>query len=219
MKRVDQDRIHAYLQGFLLEKDPFLIQLREKSLEEHIPIIDDDVKSFLDVFLKTGNFTKMLEVGTATGYSSICFAKANTKLKIDTIEKDQDRYKQALGNIKEAGVRDRIHCFNADIYDVFESLPDQSYDVIFLDGAKGQYVKMLPHLTRLLVPGGILLSDNILFKGHVALDEEINRRKRTIIRRLRSYIEELTNDVYYETTLLPIGDGLAISRKKEVFQS
>jgi len=219
MKRVDQEQIHTYLQGFLLEKDPFITQLREKSLEDHIPIIDDDVKHFLDVFLKTGNFTRMLEIGTATGYSSICFAKANAKLKIDTIEKDQDRYKQALDNIKQAGVQDRIRCFNADIYDVFESLSDQSYDVIFLDGAKGQYVKMLPHLTRLLLPGGILLSDNILFKGHVALDEEINRRKRTIIRRLRSYIEELTNDVYYETTLLPIGDGLAISRKKEVFQS
>jgi predicted O-methyltransferase YrrM len=157
---------------------------------------------------------RILEVGTAIGYSAILFSRFLAKDgRIDTIDRHERMIEKAKENIKKAGLDNIINIIMGDAMEVLACL-DKKYDMIFLDAAKGQYPEFLPHCLRMLENGGLLVSDNVLYKGMIASDDLVVRRKITIVKRLRSYLDSICNMDELETSIIPIGDGVALSYKK-----
>ena len=190
-----------------------LQKIKEKALEEHVPIIMDDTLEVVDKILKELKPKKILEIGTAVGYSAMCFSKYLIDGgKIDTIERDEQRVKEARENIIKVGVEDKINIYEGDAVEILPTLDDK-YDMVFIDAAKGKYPFFLKEALRMLNKNGIILADNILYKGYVMSDYN-KHKQRTAVRNLREYIAEVTGNPNLETEILEVGDGLAISRLK-----
>ena len=190
-----------------------LEKIKQKALENHIPIIMDDTLQVIDKLLKENKPNKILEIGAAVGYSAICFSEyLNEGGKIDTIERDHKRVIEAKENIIKADVEDKINIFEGDAVDILPSFDDK-YDVVFIDAAKGKYPFFLEQAKRMLNEKGIILADNILYKGYVLSDYN-KHKQRTAVRNLREYIKLTTEDPNFETEILEVGDGLAISKLK-----
>ena len=154
---------------------------------------------------------KILEIGTAVGYSAICFSEyLQENGKIDTIERDTERVKEARENIKKAEVEDKINIYEGDAVEILPTLNDE-YDVVFIDAAKGKYPFFLNQALRMIRQGGVIIADNVLYKGYVMSDYN-KHKQRTAVRNLREYIAEITNNAKLETEILEVGDGLAISK-------
>lgn len=191
-----------------------LQKIKEKAIEEYIPIIMDDTLEVIDRILKNNKPTKILEIGTAVGYSAMCFTKYLADGgKIDTIERDKDRIKEAKININNVGVEDKINILEGDAVEILPTLND-TYDMIFIDAAKGKYPFFLKESLRMLSKEGIIFADNILYKGYVMSDYN-KHKQRTAVRNLREYIAEVTNNPELETEILEVGDGLAITKFKK----
>ena len=209
------DYINSYIRKTIKGSTGLLLELEEYAREHNVPVIQPEVAKLL---LVIGSILKpryILEAGTAIGYSSILLSSVLADGgRIDTIDSYQPMIEQAKANIKRAGLSDRINIIESDVEDVFKNL-DREYDMIFLDAAKGQYLGLLPECLRLLRKGGVLISDNVLYKGMVANDELVVRRKKTIVQRLRKYLDEICSSDLLETSIIPIGDGVAVSWKKE----
>ncbi len=189
-----------------------LKKIKEKALEEHIPILMDETLAVMDKILKEKKSEKILEIGTAVGYSAICFSEYICENgRIDTIEREEERVKQALENIKKAEVEEKIHILQGDAVEILPTLKEK-YDVVFIDAAKGKYPFFLEQALRLLKEDGIIFADNILYKGYV-MGEYHKHKQRTAVRNLREYIKEVTDNPGLNTQILEVGDGLAISRK------
>ena len=189
-----------------------LEKIKQKALEEHIPIIMDDTLEVVDEILTKLKPTKILEIGTAVGYSAMCFSEYLSQGgKIDTIERDEERILQAKENIKRVGVEEKINIYEGDAVEILPTLKDK-YDMIFIDAAKGKYPFFLKEALRMLNENGIILADNILYKGYVMSDYN-KHKQRTAVRNLRQYIHEVTNNSNLETKILEVGDGLAITKK------
>lgn len=187
--------------------------IKQKALEERIPILMDDTLETIDKILLKRDVTRLLEIGTAVGYSAICFTKyLNEKGIIDTIERDVERIEQAKVNIKKAEVEEKINIIEGDAVEILPTLKEK-YDVIFIDAAKGKYPFFLEQALRMLKEEGIILADNILYKGYVMSDYN-KHKQRTAVRNLREYIKEVEENPELETQILEVGDGLAISKKK-----
>ena len=187
--------------------------IKKKVLEEHIPIIMDDTLEVIDKYLKELKPTKILEIGTAVGYSAMCFSEyLQTGGRIDTIERDEERIKEAKINIKNVGVEDKIKIYEGDAVEILPTL-NEKYDMIFIDAAKGKYPFFLKESIRMLNENGIIFADNILYKGYVMSDYN-KHKQRTAVRNLREYIKEVTENPNLETEILEVGDGLAISKNK-----
>ncbi len=190
-----------------------LLKIKEKALEEHIPIIMDDTLEVIDNILKELKPKRILEIGTAVGYSAICFTKFLAEDGIiDTIEREHERVIEAKENIKKAEVEDKIHIFEGDAVEILPTFQDK-YDVVFIDAAKGKYPFFLSQALRMLEKNGIILADNILYKGYVMSDYN-KHKQRTAVTNLRKYIKETTENPLLETKILEVGDGLAISKLK-----
>ena len=186
--------------------------IKKKALEEHIPIIMDDTLEVIYEIISKTKPTKILEIGTAVGYSAMCFSKyLKENGKIDTIERDEERIKEARKNIKKVGVEDKINIIEGDAVEILPTLHDK-YDMIFIDAAKGKYPFFLKESLRMLSDDGIIFADNILYKGYVMSDYN-KHKQRTAVRNLREYISEVTNNENLKTQILEVGDGLAITRK------
>ena len=190
-----------------------LKKIKEKALEEHIPIIMDDTLEVIEKYLKENKPHKILEIGTAVGYSAICFTEILAEDgQIDTIERDTERVKEAKENIKKAEVENKINIYEGDAVEILPTLKNK-YDVIFIDAAKGKYPFFLKEALRMLNKNGIIFADNILYKGYVMSDYN-KHKQRTAVRNLREYIKEVNENPELETEILEVGDGLAISKKK-----
>ena len=190
-----------------------VINIKKKALEDHIPIIMDDTLEVIEKYLIDLKPKRILEIGTAVGYSAICFSKFLAEDgAIDTIERDEERIKEAKINIKNMNLEDKIHIYEGDAVEVLPNLQEK-YDAVFIDAAKGKYPFFLKESLRMLNNNGIIFADNILYKGYVMSDYN-KHKQRTAVRNLREYIAEITQNPDLETEILEVGDGLAISRKK-----
>ena len=190
-----------------------LKKIKEKALEDHIPIIMDDTLEVIENYLKEKNVKRILEIGTAVGYSAICFTKVLSEDGIiDTIERDEERVKQAKINIEKAEVKDKINIYDGDALEILPTL-NEKYDVVFIDAAKGKYPFFLKEALRMIKENGVIFADNILYKGYVMSDYN-KHKQRTAVRNLREYIKEVSENPNLDTEILEVGDGLAISRLK-----
>jgi len=190
-----------------------LCNIKKKALEDKVPIIMDDTLEVIAKILGEIKPTKILEIGTAVGYSAICFSEyLQEDGKIDTIERDIERVKEARKNIKKAEVEEKINIYEGDAVEILPTLDDK-YDVVFIDAAKGKYPFFLSQALRMIKPGGVIIADNVLYKGYVMSDYN-KHKQRTAVRNLREYIAEITNNENLETEILEVGDGLAISKIK-----
>lgn len=188
-----------------------LEKIKKKALGEHIPIIMDDTLEVISKYLKELKPKRILEIGTAIGYSAICFSEfLSENGVIDTIERDTERIKEAKENKKKAEVSDKINIYEGDAVEILPTL-NEKYDVVFIDAAKGKYPFFLNEALRMLAENGIIFADNILYKGYVMSDYN-KHKQRTAVTNLRKYIKETTENPNLETEILEVGDGLAISK-------
>ena len=191
-----------------------LDKIKKIALEEHIPIIMDDTLEYIYKLYGSKKINSILEIGTAVGYSAICFTNIlNDNGEIDTIERDEERIKEALLNIKKAEVEKNINIISGDAVEILPNI-SKKYDMIFIDAAKGKYPFFLNQALRMLNKEGIILADNILYKGYVMSDYN-KHKQRTAVRNLREYIKEVTENPNLETEILEVGDGLAVTTLKK----
>ena len=187
--------------------------IKQKALEEHIPIVMDDTLEVIKEILLKEKPKRILELGTATGYSSICFSNIlENNVNIDTIELDEERANEAKENIKELELNN-INVIIGNAVDILPTLTEK-YDMFFIDAAKGKYPIFLKEALRLSKKGSVILADNILYKGYV-MSSYNKHKQRTAVRNLREYIKEANENNNLETKILDVGDGLAISKVKE----
>ena len=204
---------------FIDSMDPgnteFLTQLEKYSTETNVPIIRPSMQSLLKLLLQMQQPKNILEVGCAIGFSALLMSEYGPKdCHITTIEKYEKRIPIARENFKQAGKEDKITLLEGDAVEILQRL-EGSYDFIFMDAAKGQYIHFLPEIMRLLSKGGILISDNVLQDGEIIESRfAVTRRNRTIHSRMREYLYTLKNHPQLVTSILPVGDGVTISVKK-----
>lgn len=211
-----EERMRTYINSLDMGNTPFLEELEKTALEGRVPIIRKEMQSFLKVLLAANRPAKVLEVGTAVGFSTLLMCEYGpSDMKITTIENYEKRIPIARENFKKAGRESQIELITGDAGEILAKL-DETYDLIFMDAAKGQYIHWLPDVLRLMHAGSILVSDNVLQEGDLIESHYlVERRNRTIYKRMREYLYELKHDPRLETSILPLGDGVAVSVKKE----
>ena len=188
-----------------------LEKIKQKALQEHIPIIMDETLEVIEKYSKENPPKKILEIGAAVGYSAMCFSEFLAEGgKIDTIEREEERIAEAKENFKKVGVQDVITLYEGDAVEILPTLKDK-YDMVFIDAAKGKYPFFLNQALHKLNPQGIIFADNILYKGYVMSDYN-KHKQRTAVRNLREYIKEVTENENLDTEILEVGDGLAVSK-------
>lgn len=207
--------IEDYIRGLLPEETAFLSRLRMIAETNHVPIIFPEVRNYLEILIETRQIKRIFEIGTAVGYSAGVFAQAMGKSgQVVTVERDERMIVQAKENIQKMGYENRITIIEGDAQEAAASMTG-TFDMVFLDGGKGHYIHLLEDCIRLLKPGGCIVSDNVLYKGMIATNELVIRRKITIVKRMRNYLNAITHDERLMTTVLPLGDGLAVSYLKD----
>lgn len=194
-----------------MEKEKILLNIKEEALKNHVPIIEDDSLEYIANILKEKKPNKILEIGTAVGYSAINFSKylVGEGAKVLTIEIKEQMYEKALENISLMGLQDKIDVVNADATKYLKNINEQ-FDVVFIDAAKGQYLVFLEEAIRLCKIGGIIIADNMLYRGRTLSDYN-EHKHRTATNRLREYLVQMKEDKRLDSTLIKVGDGLAIS--------
>lgn len=208
------DYLDKYLNNLQTLCDGELGNIQKTAYENDIPIIPNDVVKLLGFILSVKKPKRILEIGCAVGFSSSFMSQfINQEGSITTIDRFDVMIKQAKENFKKLGVEDKINLIEGDAKDILPTLNEQ-YDLIFMDAGKGQYINILPHCYRLLKVGGILIADDILQNGTVALDtSQIVRRQRTIHHRLKDFLWEITHNPALQTSILTVGDGVALCHK------
>ena len=204
--------ITEYLREIIPPSDGILAELEEYAAKNSVPIVQPETAQLLKTLVKIINPKRILEVGCAIGYSAILMA-SESQASITTLECDENMVNIARENIKKAGMESRIYVINKDAREYFETLSGE-YDMIFLDGPKAHYIYMLNDCIRLLKEGGILVADNVLYKGMTADEEHVVRRKITIVKRLKHFIAAQMQRPELSAVLLPLGDGVTVAVKK-----
>ena len=190
-----------------------ILEMEQYAAEYNVPIIEKESIAFIMKFIKTNNIKDILEIGSAIGYSSILMATVSDALKITTIERDETRYMECLKNVKKCGMQDKIDVVCQDALEV--NLSGVAYDLIFIDAAKGQYTKFFEKYKYFLKPGGVIISDNLKFHGHVGNRNNIaSRNLKQLVGKIENYIDFLKNNEEFETKFYDVGDGLSVSIRK-----
>ncbi len=210
---INYPHIVEYLNNTLRPSEGILRELEIYAKENTVPIIQKEVQSFLSMLMKYKTPTSVVELGTAIGYSSILFASLIPEDgKIISLEREKDYYDIAISNIKKAGMEHKIKLILGDAFDTVKTL-NGSYDMIFMDANKSMYRYYFDTLFPYLKKGGILVCDNILYKGMVSCDELAPRKQNTIISNIREFLDYICNHSELETSIIPIGDGVSVSVK------
>lgn len=192
--------------------DRIIEEIKRRALDDSVPIIEDDGLDFMVQFIENEHIKSILEIGTAVGYSSICFCKDNDDVTVVSIEKDEDRYRQAVENIRAVGLEDRITVINADARE-YEA--EGMFDLIFLDGPKAHNAELMARYEKNLKAGGYFAIDDVYFHGYVDNPAPIRtRRMRAMVRKMTAFQNELMNDPRYETTYIRTGDGILLAKKR-----
>ena len=209
------DRMTTYINSLAEANSPFLEELERQAKTTLVPIIRREMQSFLKVMLAIKQPTRILEVGTAVGFSALLMCEnAPANCHITTIENYAKRIPIARANFSKAGREEQITLLEGDATEVLRELAGP-FDFIFMDAAKGQYINFLPEILRLMDSGAVLISDNVLQDGDIIESHfAIERRNRTIHKRMREYLYELKHHEQLITSIVPLGDGLTISVKK-----
>ena len=190
-----------------------ILEMEQYAAEYNVPIIEKESIAFIMKFIKTNNIKDILEIGSAIGYSSILMATVSDEVKITTIERDETRYMECLKNVKKCGMQDKIDVVCQDALEV--NLSGVAYDLIFIDAAKGQYTKFFEKYKYFLKPGGVIISDNLKFHGHVGNRNNIaSRNLKQLVGKIENYIDFLKNNEEFETKFYDVGDGLSVSIRK-----
>lgn len=210
-----EERIRDYLYSLEPDEGQLCEAIAREALERNIPVIKKETKALLKTLLVAKQPRAILEVGTAVGYSALLMAQVMPEdCRITTIEKYEPRIAEAKENFARAGVADRVTLLEGDAGDILRQL-EGSYDFIFMDGAKGQYLNWLPDILRLMPGGGILFSDNVLQDGDVVQSRYgVERRDRTIHGRMREYLYQIKHMDQLESAVIPVGDGVAVSVRR-----
>lgn len=209
------EELQDYLSQFIPESPVWAAELEAQAKSDHVPIMDRLSMQLVMQLIRLHQPRRILEIGTAIGYSALRMLEANPNASIVSIELDKERYQQAVQNIKKLKKDSQIKVMHGDALEIVPALATagEVFDCIFIDAAKGQYQRFFEAAHPMLVKGGMLLSDNVLFRGYVANPELENKRFKTVIQRLRAYNNQLFNHPAYTSTIIPIGDGVAISYK------
>ena len=209
------ERLVTYINSLDTGNTEILDQIEKEAIAAYVPIIRKEMQSFLKLLLAMQKPMRILEVGTAVGFSAILMAQyAPADCKIVTIENYEKRIPVAKENFKRAGKDEQITLLEGDAMQILPTLSGE-FDMIFMDAAKGQYINFMPDILRLLKSGGVLVSDNVLQDGDIIESNYVvERRNRTIYKRMREYMYELTHNEGLVTAVLPVGDGITVSAKK-----
>ena len=194
----------------MVDANKLLRELKKQAKEDGIPIMSDKGIDYLTTFILKNKINSVLEIGTAVGFSAISMALVNPKLKVVTIERDEERYMEAVKNVKKFELEDRVTCIFNDALNV---KLDEKFDLIFIDAAKGQNINFFEKFSSNLEENGFIITDNMKFHGYVDMPEEEikNRNLRGLVRKIKEYKTYLEENEKYETEFSEVGDGLAIS--------
>lgn len=209
------ERLVTYINSLDTGNTALLDQIEKEAIEQYVPIIRKEMQTFLKLLLAMKKPARILEVGTAVGFSALLMAEYNpVPCHITTIENYEKRIPIARENFRRAGREAQIALHFGDAADVLKTL-DTPYDFIFMDAAKGQYIHFMPEILRLLAEDGVLVSDNVLQDGDIIESRfAVTRRNRTIHKRMRDYLYELTHSEELVTAVLPVGDGVTVSTRR-----
>lgn len=210
------ERMRTYINSLNTGNTDFLEELEQTALETGVPVIRREMQSFIKTLLAMKKPKRILEVGTAVGFSTLLMCEYGpSDLKITTIENYEKRIPIAKDNFKKAEREEQITLLEGDAGEILKTLSG-TYDFIFMDAAKGQYINWLPDILRLMEKGSVLVSDNVLQEGDIIESRYlVERRNRTIYKRMREYLYELTHNPILVTSVLPVGDGAAVSIRQE----
>lgn len=208
------ERMRTYINSLDMGNTPLLEELEQYAIRERVPIIRREMQSFIKMFLAVNRPKRILEVGTAIGFSTLLMCEYGPEdLKITTIENYEKRIPVAKENFRRAGRESQITLLEGDAGEILKELTG-TFDMIFMDAAKGQYINWLPDVLRLMEEGSVLVSDNVLQEGDLIESHYlVERRNRTIYKRMREYLWQLTHSPILRTSVLPLGDGAAVSIK------
>lgn len=208
-----KDEIHTYIESLIKERNPIFQELESFASIHNVPIMELAGIEVLLQLLRMQLPERILEIGTAIGYSAMRMAEALPKAQIVTIERDDERYEQAIQNISKLEYTKQITVLKGDALEIFSDVQKFGpYDAIFIDAAKGQYMKFFETYTPLLSKNGYVYTDNVLFKGLVVEKTIENKRIRNLVEKIKKYNEWLMSHEKFLTTIIPVGDGLAVSK-------
>lgn len=214
MSGITYDYMSKYLKGLIGESEGVIKELEDFAQEHNVPIVREETARLIEFMVTTKKPKKILELGTAIGYSSILMALTlNGDVQITTIERDEKMVEIASNNIKKAGLENNITIMEGDCLSILENL-NEEFDMIFIDAGHGHYCEFLPHCLRMLSKEGVIMADNVLFRGMVACNELMVKRKITIVKRMRKYLDMVSQDENLMTTVLPMGDGIALTVRR-----
>ena len=218
MSGIMYDYMENYIRSLIPENENVLKELEEYAKENDVPIVQKETANFLELMINLKKPKKILELGTAIGYSSILMHTAsNCSNDIITIERDANMVYKARENIKKFNFEKNITVLEGECIDILSELSenrDKKFDMIFMDAGKGHYNHFLPYCLKLLNSDGVIIADNVLFRGMVASRELLKRRKITIVKRMKNYLEMVSDKQKFITTVIPMGDGIAVTVRR-----
>ena len=211
----DMDRISSFIDSFIVDDEGFLREIYLSAVERGVPVIRRSAREFLKTQLLLKNPENILEIGTAIGYSSLFMSQyIDADCKITTLELDEERVLEACENIQKMDKEEVIKVIKGDALETIRTLPDDSYDFLFVDAAKGQYINYYEDVIRVAKPGAVIISDNILQDGEILESHfTVEKRNRTIHDRMRECIYKIMHDERVESAVLPLADGMAVTIK------
>lgn len=213
MSGITYDYMEEYIRSLLPESTGILKEMESYAKENNIPIVQPETGNFLKLIISIKKPSSILELGTAIGYSSILMSmSAGKKCIVTTIERDSEMIKKAKENISKYGFNNTVDIVEGDCIEVLKNLSG-NYDVIFMDAGKAHYNHFLPYCEKLLKEDGIIVADNVLFRGMIASKELVKRRKITIVKRMKSYLKLISTERFI-TSVIPMGDGIAVTIRR-----
>ncbi|MCC9295732.1 O-methyltransferase [Clostridium sp. MT-14] len=214
MSEVEHEYIKEYITSLIGSHSGILKEIEEYASENSIPIVHREMARFLELMINMKRPSRVLELGTAVGYSAILMSlSSHKKNHITTIERDKNMVEIARKNIKRYNFEQYIDVIEGDCMEILKNIREK-FDLIFIDAGKAHYNHFLPYCLKLLDEEGVIVADNVLFRGMVASDELVKRRKITIVKRMREYLKIVSDDNKFITSIIPMGDGIAVTMRR-----